>query len=228
MPRPVLRTIVPRLRPSVGFMQITRTRLSPICCATSAVMWMVLPSSSASISTAKLISGSASWGNSTSTTGPAMATTRPSLRAPLSVEVVSAVTVIAGLLLFGFRAVLEQIGIAALDRVGEEVVDVALLPGAQGLGPTDDLHDLGGDRVLTGAVHHAGEVHDQVVGIVGGGLHGPLARRVLRCGGVEQRGEHERLHVARQEEVEDRVGRRLELVRRLDGLGLPGGRVGLV
>ncbi len=36
MPWPVLRTIVPRLSPSVGFRQMTRTRLSPICCATSA------------------------------------------------------------------------------------------------------------------------------------------------------------------------------------------------
>jgi hypothetical protein len=41
------------------------------------VTWAV-PSISMSISTAWLISGSECWGNSTSTTGPAMATTRPS------------------------------------------------------------------------------------------------------------------------------------------------------
>ena len=28
---------------------------------------------------------------------------------------------------------------------------------AQGLGATDDLHDLGGDRLLAGAVHDAGQ-----------------------------------------------------------------------
>ena len=42
-------TSVPRRRPSVGFRQMARTRLSPICCATSAVMRIVSPSSSASI-----------------------------------------------------------------------------------------------------------------------------------------------------------------------------------
>ena len=37
MPRPVLRTGAPRTRPSVGCMQMQRTRPSPICWATSAV-----------------------------------------------------------------------------------------------------------------------------------------------------------------------------------------------
>ena len=76
---PGLRTTVPRRRPSVGFRQMARQRPSPICCATSAVIVIVSPSSSMSISSAWLISGSASGGNSTSTTGPAIATTRPSL-----------------------------------------------------------------------------------------------------------------------------------------------------
>ena len=42
MPCPRLRTTVPRRRPSVGFRQMTRTRLSPICWATSAVIVIVL------------------------------------------------------------------------------------------------------------------------------------------------------------------------------------------
>ena len=79
MPCPRLRTRVPRRRPSVGFMQMARHRPSPICWATSATIVIVSPSSSASISSAMLISGSAFIGNSTSTTGPAIATTRPSL-----------------------------------------------------------------------------------------------------------------------------------------------------
>src|SRR6185503_3595559 len=147
--------------PSVGLRQMARTRLSPICCATSAVMVMVSPSSSASISTAKLISGSASGGNSTSTTGPAIATTRPSFS---SLPVVgSAVAVISNLLRVGFRAGFEQVGLAGLDGVGEEVVgDELLLRPAQGLGAAHDLHDLGGDGVLAGAVHHSAEADDEI------------------------------------------------------------------
>ena len=70
MPRPRLRTTAPRVRPSVGLRHTARTRPSPICCATSAVTTMDSPSSSIVISTAWLISGSESGGNSASTTGP--------------------------------------------------------------------------------------------------------------------------------------------------------------
>ena len=81
MPWPVLCTVVPLVRPSVGFMAMARTRLSPICWATSATMVMVSPSTTTSNSMAVLISGSSPWGNSASITGPAMPTIRPSLRA---------------------------------------------------------------------------------------------------------------------------------------------------
>ena len=40
----MLRTGVPRVRPSVGFMQMARTRLSPSCWATSASTMTGLPS----------------------------------------------------------------------------------------------------------------------------------------------------------------------------------------
>src|SRR6476646_8682243 len=190
MPRPVLRTSVPRLSPSVGFMQMTRTRLSPICCATSATIVIVSPSSSASISSAKLISGMASGGNSTSTTGPAMATTRPSLSWVSGVG--SAVTVISMLLLLRFLA------------KGSAV--------AEGFGTAHDFHDLGGDRVLAGAVHRAGETGDQVLGVVGGRLHGPLTGGVLRRRGVEQRGVHARFGVTREQPFEDLRRAGLELV----------------
>jgi hypothetical protein len=70
MPWPVLRTTAPRVRPSVGLRQTARARPSPICWATSAVTVIVSPSRRMSISSAWLISGSASGGNSTSTTGP--------------------------------------------------------------------------------------------------------------------------------------------------------------
>ena len=56
------------------------TRLSPICWATSPVTSDVACRRASRVhSTAVLISGSEPRGNSTSTTGPAMATTRPSL-----------------------------------------------------------------------------------------------------------------------------------------------------
>jgi hypothetical protein len=59
MPAPVLRTAVPRTRPSVGFMAMARTRLSPICCATSAVTTMSSPPTLIVNSSAVLISGRA-------------------------------------------------------------------------------------------------------------------------------------------------------------------------
>ena len=49
----------PRTRPSVGFMQIARTRPSPSCCATSASTVIVSPSRCTSNSSAELISGRA-------------------------------------------------------------------------------------------------------------------------------------------------------------------------
>src|ERR1700689_339867 len=84
MPRPVWRTTAPRTSPSVGFMQTQRTRPSPICWATSPVTVMVAPSITMSTSTAWLISGNECGGNSTSTTGPAIATTRPVSRVVFS------------------------------------------------------------------------------------------------------------------------------------------------
>src|SRR5487761_2281371 len=92
MPRPVWRTTAPRTNPSVGFMQTQRTRPSPICWATSPVTVMVSPSITMSISTAWLISGNECGENSTSTTGPAIATTRPVSRVVLSGAMVIAIS----------------------------------------------------------------------------------------------------------------------------------------
>ena len=57
---------------------MARTRLSPICCATSAFTGWAWPSIVMSKASIMLMPGTASGGNSTSITGPAMATTRPS------------------------------------------------------------------------------------------------------------------------------------------------------
>ena len=140
----------------MGFRQMARTRLSPICCATSAVIVMVSPSSSTSISSAKLISGSASGGNSTSTTGPAIATTRPSFSSVV-VGGVGGDSHVQCSCSSDSRAGVEQVGVAGFDGVGEEVVGASFaVDPAQRLGATDDLHDLGGDGVLAGAVHDCG------------------------------------------------------------------------
>src|SRR6478735_9827619 len=175
MPRPRLRTSVPRRRPSVGFMVTTRTRLSPICWATSATTVTSWPSTSRVISRAWLISGSEPRGNSTSTTGPAMATTRPAFS-----SVVFSVTVIGG----GGSSSRRSVGpgrlVQPVEVFGECVLGgeparhqifLAALVRAQGLGAADDLHDLGGDGVLAGPVEHAGEGDGEVVGVVGRRLH---------------------------------------------------------
>jgi hypothetical protein len=194
------RTGCPRTRPSVGFMQIARTRLLPSCWATSASTVTVPDSSSTSNSTALFSSGSAPRGNSTSITGPAMATTRPSFVA----VGVSSVMVM--------RVMSPGVGAQRWNRRGgrgRNVADVVrrrLVAGVEGFGAADDLHDLGRDRVLTGPVHDPAERLDQLFGVVGGGLHRPLAERVLGRCGVQQRGVDTGLDVAREQRVEDRLG----------------------
>ncbi|MBS1195987.1 MAG: hypothetical protein H6R33_707 [Actinobacteria bacterium] len=79
MALPVSMTSVPRITPSVGFMDTARTRPPPRCWATSATTRWGFPSTRTSNSRAWLISGIASGGNSTSTTGPATLTMRPLL-----------------------------------------------------------------------------------------------------------------------------------------------------
>src|SRR2546430_12868517 len=174
-------------------MQVARTRLSPICWATSATMRMASPSSSIPISMAWLISGRASGGNSTSTTGPAMATTRPIFSSVPARS--SAVMVIGSAPLLS----LGSLGGHADAEILAERLFRALSAVAEGLGATDDLGDLGGDGVLSSPVHDAREAHGELVGVVARGLHRPLAGGVLGRRRVEQRGEDARLHVPRQE-----------------------------
>src|SRR5436190_3004764 len=190
-------------------MQIARTRLSPICWATSATMRMGSPSSSISISMAWLISGSASGGNSTSTTGPAMATTRPSFSSVPARS--SAVTVIGSTPLLSRRSLG---GHADAEVFAERLLRALLSVVAERLGATDDLGDLGGDGVLSGPVHHAREAHGELVGVVARGLHRPLAGGVLGSSRVEQRSEDARLDVPRQEPLQDLPRSGLELVGR--------------
>src|SRR5580700_3323888 len=183
MPRPRLRTGAPRTRPSVCCMQMQRTRPSPICWATSAVTWWEDPSSSMVNSTAWLISGRACGGNSTSMTGPAMATTRPSASVPAG-DVSCMVVVVIG---------------SSSLRLAER------------LGPADDLHDLGGDGVLTGAVHDAGQGADELVRVLGGGGHGALLGGEERGRPLQQGGEDLRLQCPGGQLLQQLLGLRLEL-----------------
>src|ERR671910_612389 len=201
-PLPRLRTAVPRVRPSVGLRQMARTRDSPICWATSARTATVSPPTSTVISRAVLMPGTASGGNSTSTTGPAMATTRPSLSvAPVSVLVSVAVIACAPRCLpaGGFEAVGQDVG--GHERVVDQQVAALCLGGAHGLGAADDLHDLGGDGVLAGPVHGPRVAGDQVVGVVGGRLHGPLLGGEERSGAVQQGGVEAGLRGARPQPI---------------------------
>src|SRR5205814_8346335 len=154
-------------------MQMARTRFSPICCATSATMEIVSPSSSISISMAVLISGRASGGNSTSTTGPAMATTRPSFSSVPARS--SAVMVIGSTPLLSLGSLC---GHAHAEVLAERLLR-ALSAVAEGLGATDDLGDLGGDGVLSGPVHDAREAHGELVGVDARRRHRRLAAGLL-------------------------------------------------
>ena len=74
---PVSCTAAPRTRPSVGCSEMARTMLSPMCWATSMLMFFFSPESSTSVLSRLYCSGMASTGNSTSTTGPVMRAIRP-------------------------------------------------------------------------------------------------------------------------------------------------------
>ena len=86
----------------------------------------------------------------------------------------------------------------------------------QGLGPADDLHDLGRDLVLPCPVRLARQDLDEVLRVVGRGLHRAAAGRVLRRGRLEQRGVDLRHHVLREQVVEDLLGLGLEQVLGVD------------
>src|ERR1700738_754547 len=112
-----------------------------MCWATSATMVVLSPSTSVSNSRAKLISGRLSRGNSTSTTGPMMATMRPSLRPVLPAWAVT------------------------LTETHSCVGILVVLTLGQAFGAPDDFHDLGRDGVLAGPVGDPLEAGDEFIGV---------------------------------------------------------------
>merc|ERR1711969_403985 len=136
---------------------MVRTRLSPRCWATSRVSVLATASSLISACRALNRSGIEPRGNSTSTTGPMMRTTRPSadpVSAPVG-EVTAAVIVVGSLPLWVDRSV------------------------GQSAGAADDLADLLGDLRLAELVGLTGQRRGQFLGVVGGRLHGGASRRRL-------------------------------------------------
>src|SRR6056297_108961 len=186
---PLLTTDVPRTTPSVGCMHTARTRRSPRCWATSAVMVRLSPCSSRSKVSALLMSGRFPGGNSTSTTGPMTRMMRPSADA------------VAMFGSFGVRDAGRGDRRCSWCGLGW-MVDVRARSVAERLGAPDDLGDLGGDLLLTGLVHDPRQVGRDLLGVVGGGLHRSLPAGVLRGGGLQQAVVDLGLHVARDQGVE--------------------------
>src|SRR5580700_4324099 len=134
---------------------------------------------------------SSSVENSTSTTGPMTRATRPvpsGASSPPASEVFSTVAVMSSLF--------------PCDGLGQRV------------GSADDLAYFLGDLGLPGLVGLAGKPLEQVVGVVGGRLHGPAAGRDLRRGRLEQRDVDAALHIPRQERVQHGLWRGLEFIQR--------------
>src|SRR6478735_4014473 len=88
---PVSCTAEPRTRPSVGCREMARTMLSPMCWATSRLMFFFSPESSTVVVSRLYCSGISPTGNSTSTTGPMMREIRPT--PPATEPAVPSVTV---------------------------------------------------------------------------------------------------------------------------------------
>src|SRR4051812_12983289 len=193
---PVSLTWAPRTRPSVGCSEIARTMPSPMCWATSSERVRVSPPRVNSVSSRLYMSGIESTGNSMSTTGPMTLAIRPPVPSVAvlfssAVAVMSLNSLTVRRWLFG-----RSVGVG------------------QGVDAADDLADFLGDARLPGLVGDTGVLLDQLFGVVGRRLHGPLARRQLRGRRLKKREEDAALDVLGEQRVEHLRGRRLELVER--------------
>src|SRR5215468_132526 len=139
------------------------------------------------------MSGICSAANSTSTTGPMTRATWPtravSSRPPPPVAWFSWIAVIST-------------SLAPCDCLGQRV------------GAPDDLADFLGDLRLACLVGLAGELLQQLVGVVGGRLHGAPPRRDFRGRALQQCVVDPVLHVPGEESIQNGRRRRLEFVQR--------------
>src|SRR5215468_3527793 len=145
------------------------------------------------------MSGIFSVANSTSTTGPMT-------RAIWPTRAASPLPPVAW---FSWVAVIST-SLAPCDRLGQRV------------GAPDDLADFLGDLRLAGLVGLAAELLEQIVGVVGGRLHGAPPRRDFGGGALQQRMVDPVLHVPGEKSIQNGLRRRLEFVRRNRAfVGLP-------
>ena len=86
------------------------------------------------------------------------------------------------------------------------------IPRTEGFGTTNDLHDLGGNCVLTGAVHNDAEIVNQLFGVICCRLHCSLPEGVLRRSCVQQCGIHTSFDIPRDQRVENGGWIRFEFV----------------
>src|SRR6476620_8846720 len=183
---PVSCTGVPRTRPSVGCREIARTMLSPMCWATSRFRCRLSPPTSTSVVSRLYCSGMPATGNSTSTTGPMMREMRPT---PPTAWV-------------SLRSLTDAVMVSLSLALGQRA------------GAADDFADLLGDLGLTGLVRQAGVLLDELLGVVRGRLHRPLAGGELGRGGLEHAVEEPGVDVLGQQCVEHLLGAGLERVQR--------------
>src|SRR6202048_3207517 len=194
---PVSTTSAPRTRPSVGCIEMQRTRLSPRCRATSRVNVLASSENVMSVWSALNNAGTAPRGNSTSTTGPVTRTTRPLVSLPALVVSRSAVAVMSSSLLW------------------------ILLGAGQRVRATDDFADFLGDLSLAFPVGLQSQIRDEVVGVVACRLHCASAGRRLRRRGLEQRREYPGGDIPWQQRLEQGCRVRLEGEQRVRSGGFP-------
>src|SRR5271155_3399611 len=187
---PVSITSTPRTSPSVGCIEMVRTRLSPRCSATSSVNVFASDSNVTSACRALNSSGTEPRGNSTSTTGPVIRTTRPLVSVLLEFFDFSVCLVVA--------AISSSLLMGLFSGIGERVC------------ATDDFADFLGDLGLPFTVGLESQGFDEIVGVVARRLHCPLTRCQLGRSGLEQRRIHAGRQVARQQRPEQRRRIRLE------------------
>src|ERR1700730_430988 len=191
---PVSLTSWPRTRPSAVSIAMVRTVDSPRCCATSSTRR--LPPFW--VSSALRMAGRCP-SNCTSTTAPMTWVMRPVWLAGVAIN--------------------SLLRIRILSSVGM----IALAP-LHGLGAEDDVDQLLGYHLLTGAVVDQGLLADHVAGVAGGVVHRAHLRAVERGVVFQQRAADLHREIARQQAGQDLVFFRLVFVRcrrtRIGRLGL--------
>src|SRR5579862_7937919 len=180
---PRLSARMPRTRPSVGCRAMVRTRLSPMCCATSQIILMGSGTLNPSLvmRIAVRMTGICPSGNSTSTAGPATWITFPNV-----------------------------ITILFWPGVPGSCTEAKTFSPERGLAQSrraaDDFNNLARDAGLPHTVHIQRELVDHFVRVGRRRVHRRHARGQLRRRGFQQRPVHPHLYVAGQKAAQHFLG----------------------